>query len=54
MKAIYIAGPMRNDPNYKTKFDAAESYLCWSKWPLYPEDHPKYCGNCGRAVKWDG
>lgn len=23
------------------------------KWPLYPEDHPKYCGNCGRAVKWD-
>ena len=24
------------------------------KWPLYPEDHPNYCGNCGRAVKWDG
>lgn len=23
------------------------------KWPLYPEDHPNYCGNCGRAVKWD-
>lgn len=23
------------------------------KWPLYPEDHPNYCGNCGKAVKWD-
>lgn len=23
------------------------------KWPLYPDDHPKYCGNCGRAVKWN-
>ena len=23
------------------------------KWPLYPEDHPHYCGNCGRAVMWD-
>ena len=23
------------------------------KWPLYPEDHPHYCGNCGREVKWD-
>lgn len=24
------------------------------KWPLYPEDHPHYCGNCGAEVKWDG
>lgn len=23
------------------------------KWPLYPEDNPHYCGNCGQAVKWD-
>ena len=23
------------------------------KWPLYPEDHPHYCGNCGRKVKWE-
>lgn len=23
------------------------------KWPLYPEDHPNYCGNCGRRIKWD-
>ena len=22
------------------------------KWPLYPEDHPHYCGNCGGRVKW--
>lgn len=22
------------------------------KWPLYPEDHPHYCGNCGTEVKW--
>lgn len=24
------------------------------KWPLYPEDRPHYCGNCGTEVKWDG
>jgi hypothetical protein len=23
------------------------------KWPLYPEDHPRYCGNCGREVLWN-
>lgn len=23
------------------------------KWLLYPEDHPNYCGNCGKAVKWE-
>lgn len=23
------------------------------KWPLYPEDHPNYCGNCGNAVSWE-
>lgn len=23
------------------------------KWPLYPKDHPHYCGNCGTEVKWD-
>ena len=29
---IYIAGPMAGDPDYKTKFDAAESYLLWKGW----------------------
>lgn len=22
-------------------------------WMLYPEDHPKFCGNCGYPVKWE-
>ena len=22
-------------------------------WMLYPEDHPKFCGNCGHPVKWE-
>ena len=22
------------------------------KWPLYPEDHPHYCGFCGRELIW--
>ena len=42
MKTIYIAGSMRNDPNYKTKFDAAESYLNWKGWTvLNPACLPK-------------
>lgn len=23
------------------------------KMPIFPEEHPHYCGHCGRAVKWD-
>lgn len=23
------------------------------KHPLYQEDHPHYCGNCGKAVIWE-
>lgn len=22
-------------------------------WMLYPEDHPKFCGYCGRPLKWE-
>ena len=22
------------------------------KMPIYPEDHPHFCGHCGQAVKW--
>jgi hypothetical protein len=22
------------------------------KMPIYPEDHPHFCGYCGQAVKW--
>lgn len=33
-RSIYIAGPMKGDPNYKTKFDAAESYLAWKGWTV--------------------
>ena len=22
-------------------------------WMLYPEDHPKFCGNCGQTLKWE-
>ena len=33
-KVIYIAGPMKFDPDYKTKFDAAESYLTWKGWTV--------------------
>ena len=22
------------------------------EWPLYQEDHPHYCGNCGRRLEW--
>lgn len=21
--------------------------------PIYPEDHPQFCGHCGQAVKWE-
>ena len=33
-RSIYIAGPMKDDPNYKTKFDAAEAYLTWKGWTV--------------------
>ncbi len=29
---IYIAGPMKGDPEYQTRFNAAESYLSWKGW----------------------
>lgn len=42
MRAIYIAGPMKNDPNYETKFNAAEGYLDWKGWiVLNPAHLPK-------------
>lgn len=42
MKAIYIAGPMNGDPNYETKFNAAESYCSWKGWiVLNPASLPK-------------
>lgn len=31
---IYIAGKMAGDPDYKTKFDAAESYLTRKGWTV--------------------
>ena len=31
-RTIYIAGQMASDPNHKTKFDAAETYLIWKGW----------------------
>lgn len=33
-KVIYIVGPMKNDPDYEKKFDAAESYLSWKGWTV--------------------
>lgn len=33
-KTIYIAGPMKDCPDYKTKFDAAETYLEWKGWKV--------------------
>jgi nucleoside 2-deoxyribosyltransferase len=32
--AIYIAGPMKSDPDYQTKFNAAESYCTWKGWTV--------------------
>ena len=34
MKTIYIAGPMKGDPDYRTKFNAAESYLSLKGWTV--------------------
>ena len=34
MNAIYIAGPMKGDPNYQIKFNAAESYCTWKGWTV--------------------
>lgn len=33
-KVIYIAGPMKNVPDYQNNFDAAESYLQWKGWTV--------------------
>lgn len=33
-RSIYIAGPMATDPNYGTRFNAAESYLAWKGWTV--------------------
>lgn len=40
---IYIAGSIKDDPNYRTKFSAAESYLIMKGWTVLnpaclPED----------------
>ena len=42
MRTIYIAGPMKNDPDYQTKFDAAEAYCEWKGWiALNPASLPE-------------
>ena len=34
MSVIYIAGAIRNDPGYVSKFSAAEAYLRWKGWTI--------------------
>lgn len=42
MKSIYIAGKMTGDSDYRTRFNAAESYLDWLGWIVVnPASLPK-------------